>query len=107
MIRGQTVTPRIWGDASRVQPGADVGLDVALLASLQRKVEPDTDNRDGLPAVPKKHFQIPADTLRATPPVRRQGEPEDIANACAFLVSEASGYVTGQTIGVNGGRVVS
>jgi 2-hydroxycyclohexanecarboxyl-CoA dehydrogenase len=40
-------------------------------------------------------------------PVRRQGEPEDIANACAWLVSEASGYVTGQTIGVNGGRVVS
>lgn len=55
----------------------------------------------------KKHFQIPADTLRAMLPVRRQGEPEDIANACAFLVSEASGYVTGQTIGVNGGRVVS
>jgi 2-hydroxycyclohexanecarboxyl-CoA dehydrogenase len=55
----------------------------------------------------KNHFQISADTLRATLPVRRQGEPEDIANACAFLVSEASGYVTGQTIGVNGGRVVS
>ena len=55
----------------------------------------------------KKRFQIPVETLRATLPVRRQGEPEDIANACAFLVSEASGYVTGQTIGVNGGRVVS
>jgi 2-hydroxycyclohexanecarboxyl-CoA dehydrogenase len=40
-------------------------------------------------------------------PMGRTGEPEDIANACAFLVSEASGYVTGQTIGVNGGRVVS
>jgi 2-hydroxycyclohexanecarboxyl-CoA dehydrogenase len=40
-------------------------------------------------------------------PVRRAGEPEDIANACAWLVSEESGYVTGQTIGVNGGRVVS
>jgi 2-hydroxycyclohexanecarboxyl-CoA dehydrogenase len=55
----------------------------------------------------KKHFKTPVDTLLATLPVRRQGEPEDIANACAFLVSEASGYVTGQTIGVNGGRVVS
>jgi 2-hydroxycyclohexanecarboxyl-CoA dehydrogenase len=55
----------------------------------------------------KKHFQIPVDTLLATLPVRRHGEPEDIANACAFLVSEASGYVTGQTIGVNGGRVVT
>ncbi len=55
----------------------------------------------------KSRFQIPVETLMATLPVRRQGEPEDIANACAFLVSEASGYVTGQTIGVNGGRVVS
>jgi 2-hydroxycyclohexanecarboxyl-CoA dehydrogenase len=40
-------------------------------------------------------------------PVQRQGEPADIANACSWLVSEDSGYVTGQTIGVNGGRVVS
>jgi 2-hydroxycyclohexanecarboxyl-CoA dehydrogenase len=37
-------------------------------------------------------------------PIRRQGEPEDIAGACAWLVSEEAGYVTGQTIGVNGGR---
>ena len=45
--------------------------------------------------------------LAATLPVRRVGRPEDIANACAFLCSEASSYVTGQLIGVNGGRVVS
>ena len=55
----------------------------------------------------KERFQISVETLLATLPVRRHGEPEDIANACAFLVSEASGYITGQTIGVNGGRVVS
>lgn len=40
-------------------------------------------------------------------PMRRTGVPEDIANACAWLCSEDSSYVTGQTIGVNGGRVVS
>jgi 2-hydroxycyclohexanecarboxyl-CoA dehydrogenase len=45
--------------------------------------------------------------LVAALPVRRVGRPEDIANACAFLCSEASSYVTGQTIGVNGGRVVT
>jgi 2-hydroxycyclohexanecarboxyl-CoA dehydrogenase len=45
--------------------------------------------------------------LQKTVPVGRLGEPEDIANACAWLASEASGYVSGQTIGVNGGRVVS
>ena len=37
-------------------------------------------------------------------PVRRIGRPEDIAAACSFLVSEDAGYVTGQVIGVNGGR---
>ncbi len=55
----------------------------------------------------RERFQIPAETLVQSIPVRRTGQPEDIANACAWLVSEASGYVTGQTIGVNGGRVVS
>jgi 2-hydroxycyclohexanecarboxyl-CoA dehydrogenase len=37
-------------------------------------------------------------------PVRRAGRPEDIAATCAFLVSEEAGYITGQVIGVNGGR---
>jgi 2-hydroxycyclohexanecarboxyl-CoA dehydrogenase len=50
---------------------------------------------------------VPIETMVQTMPVRRAGEPADIANACAWLVSEESGYVTGQTIGVNGGRVVS
>jgi NAD(P)-dependent dehydrogenase (short-subunit alcohol dehydrogenase family) len=38
-------------------------------------------------------------------PVRRIGVPVDIAAACAYLVSDEAGYVTGQIIGVNGGRV--
>ena len=37
-------------------------------------------------------------------PVRRAGLPEDIAYACSFLVSEEASYITGQVIGVNGGR---
>jgi 2-hydroxycyclohexanecarboxyl-CoA dehydrogenase len=37
-------------------------------------------------------------------PVRRPGRPEDIAAACAFLMSDEAGYITGQVIGVNGGR---
>ncbi|GIX30259.1 MAG: hypothetical protein KatS3mg124_0731 [Porticoccaceae bacterium] len=39
-------------------------------------------------------------------PIKRAGRPEDIAGACAWLVSEEAGYVTGQTIGVNGGRYI-
>ena len=37
-------------------------------------------------------------------PVRRIGRPEDIAAACAFLVSDEASYITGQILGVNGGR---
>jgi NAD(P)-dependent dehydrogenase (short-subunit alcohol dehydrogenase family) len=44
------------------------------------------------------------DANAAQTPVRRAGRPEDIAAACAFLVSDEAGYVTGQVIGVNGGR---
>jgi NAD(P)-dependent dehydrogenase (short-subunit alcohol dehydrogenase family) len=42
-------------------------------------------------------------TINQTP-VRRMGRPEDIAAACAFLVSDEAGYITGQIVGVNGGR---
>ncbi len=37
-------------------------------------------------------------------PVRRVGRPEDIAAACSFLVRDEADYITGQVIGVNGGR---
>ncbi|MBV8979975.1 MAG: SDR family oxidoreductase [Acidimicrobiia bacterium] len=44
------------------------------------------------------------DDAVARTPVRRIGRPEDIAATCAFLVSDEAGYITGQVIGVNGGR---
>ena len=44
-----------------------------------------------------------AATIESTP-VRRMGRPEDIAAACAFLISDEAGYITGQILGVNGGR---
>lgn len=37
-------------------------------------------------------------------PVRRAGRPEDIAAMCSFLCRDEAGYVTGQVLGVNGGR---
>jgi NAD(P)-dependent dehydrogenase (short-subunit alcohol dehydrogenase family) len=44
------------------------------------------------------------DRIAEATPVRRAGRPGDIAAACAFLVSDEAGYITGQVIGVNGGR---
>lgn len=40
-------------------------------------------------------------------PVRRVGQPEDIAAAAAFLASEDAGYITGHTLSVNGGRYMA
>ena len=44
------------------------------------------------------------DVLSKMIPVRRTGRPDDVAAACAFLCTEDAGYVTGQSINVNGGR---
>ena len=39
-------------------------------------------------------------------PLKRGGTPEDIANACVFLASDMSSYITGQTLHVNGGMAM-
>ncbi len=38
-------------------------------------------------------------------PLKRGGTPKDIANACVFLASDMSSYVTGQTLTVDGGML--
>ena len=57
-----------------------------------------------LRAAADKGFLGDIDKTIAATPVRRIGKPEDIAAACAFLISEEAGYITGQILGVNGGR---
>jgi len=39
-------------------------------------------------------------------PLRRVGQPEDVANVVSFLVSPAADYITGQVIHVDGGMVM-
>jgi 3-oxoacyl-[acyl-carrier protein] reductase len=38
-------------------------------------------------------------------PLKRGGTPEDVANACLFLASDLSAYVTGQVMNVDGGML--
>ena len=53
--------------------------------------------KEAPPGAPEKLKEIP---------LRRLGRSEDIADACVFLASDASSYVTGDTIRVMGGRVI-
>lgn len=46
------------------------------------------------------------DYLLSLPPLRRRGEPRDIANTALFLMGEEGSYLTGQTLCLSGGRIM-
>ena len=48
----------------------------------------------------------PNDVMAQAIPLGHLGTPNDIAAAVAFLASDAAGFITGQTIGINGGQVL-
>jgi 2-hydroxycyclohexanecarboxyl-CoA dehydrogenase len=48
----------------------------------------------------------PNDVIAATIPLGHLGTPDDVAAAAAFLASDEAGFITGQTLGVNGGQVL-
>lgn len=58
-----------------------------------------TDMTDKLPE------DVKAEMLKQIP-LARLGEPKDIAKAAAFLASDDSAYITGQTLHINGGMVM-
>ena len=51
--------------------------------------------------------QAAKDGYRALIPANRWGVPEDVSAAVVFFASEASSFITGQTVHVNGGLTVS
>jgi 2-hydroxycyclohexanecarboxyl-CoA dehydrogenase len=47
------------------------------------------------------------ESLERAVPMRRLGEPDDVAAAVAFLASDAAGFITGQTLSVSGGLTMA
>jgi 2-hydroxycyclohexanecarboxyl-CoA dehydrogenase len=105
------------GSPEQVHYSASKGAMISMTRSLAQAVGPLGITVNNIPPgtvmqtimseANKHRFNLTTEQIASSLPVRRTGVPDDIANACAWLVSEDSGYVTGQTIGVNGGRVVS
>ena len=46
------------------------------------------------------------ETMAASVPLKRLGTVEDIGNAALFLASREAGYITGQTIIIDGGQIL-
>lgn len=80
------------------------GMTLSLARELGAKgirvnaVAPGITETDMMKAVPK-HL---VDPLIAQIPLRRLGQPEDIANAFVFLASEEASYITGVVLSVDG-----
>lgn len=81
--------------------------EVGALGITVNNVPPSFVYTDGLKSVENRFPEGLAGYARQNIPVNRVGQPEDIANAVAFLASEASGYITGHTLSVNGGRYMA
>jgi NAD(P)-dependent dehydrogenase (short-subunit alcohol dehydrogenase family) len=54
-------------------------------------------------AIETSAFPVDYRDIVASYPIQRLGKAEDIAAAVAFFASEEAGYITNQTLGVNGG----
>ena len=87
--------------------GAVEGLTRSLAAELAPKVRVNciapSLTRTNLASKLLANPQM-ADAIAAMHPLPRIGTPEDIAAAVAFLASAQSGWMTGQVIGIDGGR---
>ncbi len=77
--------------------------ELAPLGITVNNIPPSTVYTAGLQSMEERLGSID-EYVKNTIPVQRVGQPSDIANAVSFLASEASSYVTGVTLSVNGGR---
>ena len=65
-----------------------------------------TSMLEGMAAADEAGERLIASLERAVP-MRRLGEPDDVAAAVAFFASERAGYITGQTLSVSGGLTMA
>ena len=76
-----------------------MAMEFATRGITVNNVPPGFVNTEGLREAP-----VDIEAFAPMTPMKRPGRPENIAAAVAFLVSDDADYITGHTLGVNGGR---
>lgn len=100
------------GNEGQVVYGASKAAVIGLTKSLAKEV-----GASGVRVNAVAPGFIETDMIKEVPPAKsakimenikmgRLGSPQDIANACLFLASDLSDYVTGQVLGVDGGMII-
>jgi 3-oxoacyl-[acyl-carrier protein] reductase len=90
-----------------------------LAKTLARELAPDritvnclapdailTDRIRNLAGGAGRDLEEELDRRAAAAPMGRFGEPAEFGAACAFLCSKQAGYITGQTVGIDGGALL-
>ena len=102
-----------------LRPGGPIGVYdttkaalVHLTAHLATEMGPKVRVNGIAPGLVKTDFarvlvEGVGDAVAARTPLHRLGEPEDIANAALFLCSPAASWITGQTLVVDGGALLT
>ena len=109
---------RVGSSSESVYSGAKAGI-IAFTKTIAREVARDgvtantvcpgptrTPMLEEMAAAGDRGEVLVASLERAIP-MRRLGEPEDVARAVAFLASDGAGYITGQTLSVSGGLTMA
>ncbi len=84
--------------------GGVIGLTRALAVEYAAKGITVNHVPPGFIDTPLTRATVTVEAVAHTMPMRRAGQPEDVAHAVAYLASDEAGYVTGTTLSVNGGR---
>lgn len=92
--------------------GASKAALISLTRDLAVELGPKVRVNAVAPAVVKTKFAEALyagreEQVAAAYPLRRLGEPEDIGSVVAFLLSDEAGWVTGQTLVIDGGRTLA
>ncbi len=90
------------------------GAQVAFIRSLSAQLANKNIRVNGVapgpiwtPLIPASFDEDKVQSFGADVPMKRAGQPVEVAQAYVFLASEGASYITGQVIHVNGGTVVN